>query len=156
MTDTDTDPTPSSASPEAQAQAQAEERDLLRAHLDEAMLENLRLRELLEQQSVQLAEATKSAPVPVVVAYTALVVGADVPLPLERAVCQLGPFLVARRYEPEDSDNVALVEFRAADSSADAVIPLAQHLLTAALPGVSLRVEQRRIEGSPVTPSPNP
>jgi hypothetical protein len=141
------------------------QRDAAAAQHAAALFELERLREALEQSRAKLAEVTGTEPEPVVLQYAVLIVDGEVPLHLERAVCQLGPIDVATFYveraegapagEPEQ---VRAVEFRAVDSRADAVLPLAQDLLEAAmrrgeLADAPLRIEQRRIENAAPSPS---
>lgn len=140
----------------AQRDAAAEQRDAL-------LLETVRLREALDATRAELEQATGSTAPPVELAYAVLIVDGEVPLPLERAVCQLGPIYTVTLYgerpegaPPDAPEPVRAMEFRALDSSADAVLPLGQHLLTAALPGVSMRIEQRRITQAADAPDPTP
>jgi hypothetical protein len=150
------------ASAPAPALPPTEEIELLRAQRDAAaaqrdalLLETVRLREALDTSRAELEQATGRSASPVEIAYAVLIVDGEVPLHLERAVCQLGPITTVTMYRdrpegtPADArEEVRCMEFRAVDSSADAALPLAQTLLTAALPGVSMRIEQRQLTPS--------
>jgi hypothetical protein len=141
------------------------QRDAAAAQRDAMLLELQRLREALEETRARLTEATGTEPEPVVLQYAVLIVDGEVPLHLERAVCQLGPIDVATLYHARAEDapdhepeQVRAVEFRAVDSRADAVLPLAQDLLEAAMrrgefADAPLRIEQRRIESAAPSPS---
>jgi hypothetical protein len=141
------------------------QRDAAAAQREAALFEIERYREALEQSRAKLAEVTGTPAEPVVLQYAVLIVEGEVPLPIERALCQLGPIDVVTFYQEraegapaEEPEQVRAVEFRAVDSRGDRALDFARAILDLGmqrgeLSEASLRLEQRRIESAAPPPS---